>query len=98
VIKEVGDIVNGIATAIEEQSAVTRDIAANISQATNGVKNANVRIGETAKVSDEAARDVSIMKNAFDGIVEVTGQVNYSAEQMAKVSGKLKSIVEQFKV
>jgi hypothetical protein len=38
------------------------------------------------------------MKNAFDGIVEVTGQVNYSAEQMAKVSGKLKSIVEQFKV
>ncbi|MBN1604287.1 MAG: MCP four helix bundle domain-containing protein [Chitinispirillaceae bacterium] len=98
VIKDVGDIVNGIATAIEEQSTVTKDIAANISQATDGVKDANVRIRETAKVSNEAARDISIMKNGFDGIVEVTGQVNYSTEQIVNASGKIKSIVEQFKV
>jgi methyl-accepting chemotaxis protein len=98
VIKNVGDIVNGIATAIEEQSTVTRDIAGNISHATNGVKDANTRVGETAKVSNEVAKDISLMKNAFDGIVEVTGQVNYSAEQMVKVSERLKLIVEKFKV
>lgn len=98
VIKDVGDIVNGIATAIEEQSTVTRDIAANISQATDGVKDANIRVSETAKVSNEAARDISIMKNGFDGIVEVTGQVNNSAEQIVNVSGKIKSIVGQFKI
>lgn len=98
VIKDVGDIVNGIATAIEEQSTVTRDIAANISQATDGVKDANIRISETAKVSNEAARDISIMKNGFDGIVDVTGKVNCSTEQIVNATRKIKSIIEQFNI
>ncbi|HEX2957068.1 MAG TPA: methyl-accepting chemotaxis protein [Chitinispirillaceae bacterium] len=98
VIKDVGEIVNAIATAIEEQSTVTKDIAANISKATSGVKDANIRIGETAKVSKTVAEDISVMKSSFDGIVDVTSQVNYSADQMIKVSEKIKGIVSKFKV
>lgn len=98
VIIDVGEIVNAIATAIEEQSTVTRDIAANISQATSGVKDANIRIGETAKVSKTVAEDIAVMKSSFDGIVDVTGQVNYSADQMINVSEKIKDIVSKFKI
>jgi methyl-accepting chemotaxis protein len=98
VIKDVGEIVMAIATAIEEQSTVTRDIAANISQATSGVKDANCRIGETAKASKTVAEDIAVMKSAFDGIVDVTSQVNYSADQMIKVSEKIKVIINKFKM
>lgn len=98
VITNVGDIVNTIATAIEEQSTVTKDIAVNITNATNGVKDANIRIGETAKVSRTVSEDIAVMKSAFDGIVDVTSQVNYSADQMIKVSEKIKVIVSKFKM
>ncbi len=97
VIRDVGEIVNAIATAIEEQSTVTRDIASNISKATSGVKDANIRVGETVKVSKTVAEDIAVVKSAFDGIVDVTKQVNYSADQMIKVSEKIKVIVSKFK-
>jgi methyl-accepting chemotaxis protein len=98
VINDVGEIVNTIATAIEEQSAVTKDIAANIASATSGVKEANSRVGETANATKLVAKDIAVMKSAFDGIVDVTGQVNYSADQMIKVSDKIRGIVGKFRM
>jgi hypothetical protein len=43
VISDVNEIVTTIAAAIEEQSAVTREVATNINQATTGVQDASVR-------------------------------------------------------
>ena len=53
-----------IATAIEEQAAVTRDMARNIAEATTGVKDANQRVAQTASVSQEIARDIAAVNTA----------------------------------
>jgi len=64
VIREVGELVNSIAAAIEEQSVVTRDLAGNIAQVSAGVQDANERVAQTAEVSREMARDIAEVNTA----------------------------------
>ena len=59
VISDVGGIVSSIAAAIEEQAAVTKDVAGNIAQASRGVHEANERVAQTAEVSKSIARDIA---------------------------------------
>jgi len=98
IVKEVGDIVSAMASAIEEQATVTRDIAGNIAQATIGVKDANQRIGQTATVSQSVARDIMAVNSAADEMGAAAGQVNVSASELSKMAETLRSLVNQFKV
>ena len=59
VIHDISDIVTTIATAIEEQSVVTKDIAGNISQATRGVDEASDRVSQTSTVAQSVAQDIA---------------------------------------
>ena len=80
-IKEVGDIVATIAAAIEEQSTVTKDIAGNIAQASIGVKDANERVAQTARVSQTIAKEIAEVNIAAGGISASSSQVQSSAEE-----------------
>ena len=98
VIKEVGHLVAGIATAIEEQAAVTRDVAGNIAQASAGVQEANERVAQTAAVSRSMAQDIAGVDAAAGEIRSGGEQVQASAAELSKLAEQLKSLVGQFKV
>jgi len=98
VIHDVSDIVTTIATAIEEQSAVTRDIAANISQATHGVDDANARVSQTSAVTQSVAQDISVVNMAGSEIARGSQQVQSSALELSNLAEKLRSMVQAFKV
>ena len=98
VIQQVGYLVSGIATAIEEQATVTRDVAGNIAQASAGVRDANERIGQTASVSRSMAQDIAGVDAAAGDIREGGVQVQSSAAELSKLAEQLKSLVGQFKV
>ena len=98
VIKEVGHLVSGIATAIEEQSAVTRDVAGNIAQASAGVQEANERVAQTASVSSSIAQDIAGVDAAAGEIRSGGEQVQASAVELAGLAEQLKTLVEQFRV
>ncbi len=76
VVAEVGHIVASIATAIEEQAAVTRDVAGNIAQASAGVQEANERVNQTATVTQEVAGNIA---QASAGVREANERVNQTA-------------------
>ncbi len=98
VIGQVGELVAGIATAIEEQAAVTKDVAGNIAQASAGVQEANERVAQTASVSKTMAEDVAGV-NAAAGEIRAGGeQVQTSAAELSKLAEQLKGLVGQFKV
>ncbi len=98
VIKEMGGIVGGIAAAIEQQAAVTKDVAGNIAQASTGVKDANQRVGQTAKASKSIAQEAAGV-NATVGELRAGGeQVQSSAMELSKLSEQLKALVGQFKL
>ncbi len=97
VITQVGDIVAGIAAAIEEQSAVTRDLAANIATVSDGVKDSNDRVGQTAIVSRSIAEDIAHVNVSINEIAGGGIQVQTSASNLSKLAAELKNMVAQFK-
>ncbi len=98
VIKDVNDIVNTIATAIEEQSVVTRDIAGNIAEATNGVKDANYRVGQTAAVSADIAQDISTVSANANQMASANHQVQTSASELSQLAENLRDMLQMYKI
>jgi methyl-accepting chemotaxis protein len=98
VIREVGVIVSSIAAAIEEQATVTKDVAGNIAQASEGVREANERVSQTAEVSKSIARDIAGVNSAVIDIRQGGEQVQASAAELSKLAEQLGAQVAQFKV
>jgi len=98
VINDVGSIIVSIAAAIEEQSSVTKAVAGNIAQASLGVKDANVRIAQTATVSKSMAGDLAGVNAAVGDIRQGGENVLTSTVELSKVAEQLKATSDQFKV
>ena len=98
VINDVGSIVVGIAAAIGEQSSVTKSVADNVAQASLGVREANVRIAQTATVSKSMASDIAGINEAVAGVRQGGENVEASTRELSKVADQIKSAVGQFKV
>jgi methyl-accepting chemotaxis protein len=98
VIGNVSDIVSTIATAIEEQAAVTKDIAGNIGRASSGVRDANDRVRETSSVSQSIAKDIGGVNQDAAQMTSASDQTRISAEELSKLSEQLKALVGRFKV
>ena len=84
VITRVNEISMSIATAVEEQSATTNEMARNVSEAARGSGEVAHNIGGVA----QAAQDTS----------SSAGQSLTAANQLAKLSQALREMVEQFKL
>jgi methyl-accepting chemotaxis protein len=98
VIGQVGQIVSTIATAIEEQSTVTRDIAGNIAQASTGVRDAHHRAAETATVSQGIAKDISEVNTATVEMATGSEQVKASAAELSRLASQLRKQVGRFRI
>ncbi|MDY0228277.1 MAG: methyl-accepting chemotaxis protein [Desulfomicrobium apsheronum] len=98
VIGEVNSIVGNIAAAIEEQSAVTREVANNIAQATEDVQDANLRSTEMSTVSRDITRDINAIDTVTNDISSGGEQVQTSAEELSKLAEDLNGLVGQFKI
>ena len=98
VISEVSRIVSGIATAIEEQATVTKDVAGNIAQASAGVTNSNERVSQTASLSNSIAQDIGGLDAATGAIRSGGEQVQTSAAELSKLAEQLKVLIAQFRV
>jgi methyl-accepting chemotaxis protein len=91
VIGEISSIVAVIAAAIEEQSAVTRGIAQNLSSASCNVKDANEKISRTSVFSNEITKDIY-------SVVEVSSGLALSSEQLLVNSSEISQVAEQLRL
>ena len=98
VIRDVGGIVASIAAAIEQQAAVTRDVAGNIAQASVGVRDANERVSHTAQVSRIIAHDIAGVNASVADIRHGGEQVQGSAAQLSRLAEMLGAQVAQFQL
>ncbi len=98
VINNVNEIVSTIATAVEEQSAATMEIAENINQASSGIQEVNENVNQSSTVADEIARDISDVSESATEMAERSDQVKLSSEDLSKLSEELRHMVNQFKV
>ncbi|MFO7715393.1 methyl-accepting chemotaxis protein [Desulfosarcina sp.] len=98
VINSVNDVVANIATAVEQQSAATREIASNVAQASRGIQEVNENVNQSTAVSGEISRDIAGVSLSMNEMSTSSGQVNLSAQELSKLSENLKHLVDQFKI
>jgi methyl-accepting chemotaxis protein len=98
VITDINDIVATIATAIEEQSASSREIAGNVNQAAQGIQNVNENVAQSSTVAGSIAEDVVEVNGAAREMADGSTQVKTSAEELSRLSENLKRLVEQYKI
>jgi methyl-accepting chemotaxis protein len=97
VIEEVGRIVATIAAAIEEQAAVTKDVAQNIAHASSGVQDANDRVAQTASVSKSIAEDIAGVSSSVAEVRQGGEQVFASSAELSTLAEQLSEIVQRFR-
>jgi methyl-accepting chemotaxis protein len=98
VIKEVSDIVSTIAAAIEEQSVVTRNIARNITQASEGVREANDQVSQTTMVIQDVTREMAGLSNASGEMMDASSHVQANAVELKKLAEVLQSLMGRFNI
>jgi methyl-accepting chemotaxis protein len=98
VINDVNDIVSTIATAVEEQSVTTKEIAENVVQASQGIQEVNENVAQSSIVAGDIAKDIEDVNQASGEMSDSSNQVNMSAESLAKLSEMLSEMVGKFKV
>ena len=98
VIQEVCEIVSSIAAAIEEQATATKNIALNVGEASAGVRDANLRVSESAQVTQAIAKDIASVDHAASQMADGSDQVRVSAVELSQVAEQLQATVSRFRV
>jgi methyl-accepting chemotaxis protein len=98
VITDINEIVGTIATAVEEQSVSTKEIADNIAQVSSGIQEVNENVAQSSKVSDDITKDIGEVNQAAGEISNSSSQVRLSAEELSSVSEHLNALVGRFKI
>jgi len=98
VIQEVGQLVASIATAIEEQTTVTKDVASNISQASAGIQDANERVAQTTTVSKSIASEIAEVSAQGRANNNDSIHLQEDADMLRGVTDKLKQLAGRFEL
>ena len=98
VSRDVNAIVSTIATAVEEQSVTTGEIAGNVAQASRGIQEITANVTQCAAVAGDITRDISDVSHSTDEMSGSCSNVNVSARGLRQLAEKLKDMVRQFTV
>jgi len=81
VIRQVNDVSNTIAAAVEEQNATTNEMSRNV--------------GEAARISGEITGSIARVAEAANRTTEGAGEALKAAEELSKMSAGLRALVER---
>jgi methyl-accepting chemotaxis protein len=98
IINDVNEIVSTIATAVEEQSVTTKEIASNVVQVSAGISDVNKNVSQSSTVAGQIASDISEVNQSASEMSNSSSQLNMSAEKLAKLAEQLNQLVGKFKV
>lgn len=97
-ISSINDIVNSIATAIEEQAAATREIAGNVNQAAQGIEEVNNNVAQSSTVAGMIAKDIVEVSQASGEMSTSSTTVHGNAGGLLELADNLKALVSLFTV
>lgn len=98
IITEINDVINSIASAVEQQSAATSEIAENIAQASAGISEVNENVAQSSIASGDITRQIAEISRGNDEINGGSINVRESASELSKLAEQLNQLVNRFKV
>lgn len=97
VITDINEIVNGMASAVEEQSSATQEITANITQASEGIQEVNENVSQSSTVSASIAEEIAQVKNSSAEMLSSSVTVKQSSTDLSNLAENLGQTVATFK-
>ena len=98
IIVEVNDMVAIIATAVEEQSATTKEIAENVNQASTGIQEVTENVAQSSTVAEEIARDIAQVNQSAAEMSASSASVDSNVARLSEMAARMKEIVARFRV
>jgi len=98
IIIEVNDMVAIIATAVEEQSATTKEISENVTQASQGIQEVTENVAQSSTVADQIAHDIAEVNQSAGAMSASSSSVDASVVKLTDLAARLKGIVAKFKI
>lgn len=97
-IRQVNQTSATIASAVEEQSVITKQIAARVNQTAEAVSTVSTGVVESATACDEVAKNISGVDQASKQTAIGASQTHTVATELSKLSEELRSMVEHFQL
>jgi methyl-accepting chemotaxis protein len=98
VIGEINDSVTGIAAAVEEQSATTREIAQSVVQASQGVQEVSDNVSQSALAAGEVSQDIAHVNQEAGEIASGAQVVRGQSQALSQMATQLQDLVGKFNV
>jgi len=98
VIRNVNDVSRTIASAVEEQSITTKEIAQNIAQTAAAADTVCTAVSQSASAAQEITRNIAGVDQAARQSSQGAAQTQTSGTELSRMSEQLQSMVGQFKV
>ena len=98
IIDEINNIINGIATAVEEQATATNEISTNIAQAAQGITEVNENVAQSTIAVSDITRDIADINTQSSQVGAGSNQVEINAQGLSALATQLAGLVAKFKV
>jgi methyl-accepting chemotaxis protein len=98
IIVSVNDIVTTNTTAVEEQSATTKEISENMGQASIGLQEVSENVAQTTSVATEIAKNIGEVNDSSNEVLKNSDRVNTSSGELKKLATDLQELISQFKL
>ncbi len=98
VIQQVNDVSTSIASAVEEQSITTKEIAQNVTQTSDAAATVTHGVAESATAIQDIARNIASVDTAAKETAKSAIQTKSTSGDLSKVADELRDLVGQFKV
>ncbi len=97
-VEQVNQIVGTIATAVEEQSATTREMSESVTQVSFGIGEVNEKVSQSSTVSSDIACEITKVMVAAQEMSKGSKQVDSSSHGLSELADELYRMVGRFKV
>jgi methyl-accepting chemotaxis protein len=94
----VNEIVNGIITAVEEQSITTNEVVNNVTQASQGISEINENGARSSQMTIHMSDGDQKVKERSGEVKENIKHVSGSAKELSQLAERLAMIVSRFKI
>ena len=98
VIQQVNEISRTIASAVEEQSVTTKEIAQNVAQTSTAAETVSVGVTQSAAASKEITQNIAGVDQAAKQTAAGAAQTQTAGVELSKLAEELQTLVGQFKV
>jgi methyl-accepting chemotaxis protein len=98
VIKKVNEVSRIIASAVEEQSITTKEIAKNVAEASTSAATVSRGVNESATAGKEITKNISGVDQAARQNAQSAAQTQTASAELSKLAEELQAVVGKFKI